>query len=276
MQLKNNHNPPAVGVLDSGIGGLSVLREIQARMPGSNLIYFADQAHVPYGPRPVEQIRAFSGGISQFLIEQGARVVVVACNTASAAALYYLREMFPTVPFVGMEPAVKPAAQQSESLVVGVIATPVTFTGELFAGLIQRYARNVTVLEKVCPGLVEQVENGELDSPETFRLLHEYIDPLLDAGMDVLVLGCTHYPFLMPAIRKVVGADVKIVDPSPAVARQTERVFLRGIGDQPGGTGSFTCYSTGDPGVLKRMVEELTETSPKILQARWQGKRIQC
>ncbi len=216
-----------IGVFDSGVGGLSVWREIARRLPCEDTLYLADQAHVPYGSRRMVEVREFSEGIVRFLLAQGAKIIVIACNTASAAALHYLRDRFPGVPFVGMEPAVKPAVEQTRNGAVGVIATQATFQGELFASLLQRYATGVRVLTRVCPGLVEAVEAGALDTPETEALVRACLAPLIEAGVDRLVLGCTHYPFLRPTIERVVGADVVVIDPAPAVARQAGRVLAR-------------------------------------------------
>ncbi|RME36964.1 MAG: glutamate racemase [Thermoflexia bacterium] len=172
-----------IGVFDSGVGGLSVWREIVRELPGVPTLYVADQAHVPYGPRPLEEVRRFAEGITRFLLAQGATVVVLACNTASAAALHHLRALFPQVPFVGMEPAVKPAVQRTRNGRVGVIATPATFQGELFASLLTRFGRDARVLPQVCPGLVEAVEAGALEAPETEALLRSCLAPLLAAGI---------------------------------------------------------------------------------------------
>jgi len=214
-----------IGVFDSGVGGLSVWREIVAQLPQYETVYVADQAHVPYGSRSLEAVRGFSEGITRFLLEAGADVIVIACNTASAAALHTLRREFPTIPFVGMEPAVKPAAQKTHSGVVGVLATAVTFQGELFNSLLERYADDVTVLPCVCPGLVEAVEEGFLDTPATEQRLRRCLSPLLEAGIDELVLGCTHYPFLRPVLEHIVGDSIEVIDPAPAVARQVGRVL---------------------------------------------------
>lgn len=236
----------AVGIFDSGVGGLSVWREVARQFPAENLIYFADQAHVPYGARPMSQIRAYAVAITRFLRDQGARLIVVACNTASAAALQHLRATFPGVPFVGMEPAVKPAAENSRNGVIGVIATPATFQGELFASLVDRFAGDAQVLTQVCPGLVEAVEAGALDSPATEALLRRCLAPLVAARIDTLVLGCTHYPFLAPAIARIVGPEVKIIDPAPAVARQVGRVLARhGWLAEQQGRGQRVFYTSG-------------------------------
>lgn len=249
--------PGVVGVFDSGIGGLSVWREIDALLPQADLLYVADQAHCPYGPRSAKEIRALAEDITTFLIQQGADVVVVACNTASAAALHRLRRLF-SVPIVGMEPAVKPAAEHTHTGHVGVIATPVTFQGMLFASLLKRFAQGVAVHTQVCPGLVEQVEAGLLESDETMALLHGYLGPLLEQGIDTLVLGCTHYPFLRQSIARVVGPDVEIIDPAPAVARQTARMLALARPNAPRARqGQRTLYTTGDVAQFRQQVKRL-------------------
>jgi glutamate racemase len=263
-----------IGIFDSGVGGLSVLREIRRELPHESLLYLADQAHIPYGPRPVAELRGLTVAITHFLLDRGAKAVVVACNTASAAALDHLRAAFPSVPFVGMEPAVKPAAQTTRSRVVGVIATPTTLRTERFSRLVMRHARGATVLSQVCPGLVEQVEAGDLAGEKTQRLLRLCLDPLLTAGMDTLVLGCTHYPFLVEAIRRVVGPGVRIMDPGPAVARQVRRVLeqqdsvLRS--HKPG---SLTSYTTGDPLAFESLASSLVGDAGHIVSLRWSSDR---
>ena len=215
----------AIGVFDSGVGGLSVLRAIRAQIPAQPVIYLADQAHVPYGPRPLEEVRLFSQEVTRYLLSQGARLIVVACNTASAAALHHLRAEFPLVPFVGMEPAVKPAAEHTHSGVVGVLATPATFQGALYASVVERFAQGVTLLQDTCPGLVQQVEAGDLEGKATRAILEKALQPMLAQGIDTVVLGCTHYPFVIPLIQEICGPEVRVIDPAPAVARQTERLL---------------------------------------------------
>ncbi len=168
-------------------------------MPEETVIYFGDQGHIPYGPRPMEQIRNFSEAITKFLLEQDAKIIVVACNTASAAALKYLREKFPDVPFVGMEPAVKPAAEQTHTGRVGVLATPATFQGALYASVVERFANGVELLQDACPGLVQEIEQGNLEGRETRQILEGALVPMLEKNIDTVVLGCTHYPFVIPA-----------------------------------------------------------------------------
>ncbi len=236
-----------IGVFDSGVGGLSVLRAIRERLPDEDMIYVADQAHVPYGPRPREEVLQFAEEIVRYLLGRGVKLIVVACNTASAVALHGLRETFPEIPFVGMEPAVKPAAERTQSGVVGVLATPATFQGELYASTVERFAQGVTVLQDTCPGLVEQIEKGALDTSETRQILEDALLPMLAQGMDRVVMGCTHYPFVIPVIKEIVGDGVEVVDPSPAIARQVERLLERhGLRNTGGGEGEAWFATTGE------------------------------
>ncbi len=216
-----------VGVFDSGVGGLSVVRELIAQIPGQPFVYLADQAHAPYGQRSLDEIRVLSDGISQFLVRHECPVIVIACNTASAAALHWLRRRYPDISFVGMEPAVKPAAERTRTRHVGVMATPATFQGELFASLIDRFGKEVTVHTQVCPELVPLVEAGELNTDRARAAVQSYVEPLRSAGIDELVLGCTHYPFLRALIEEAAGPDIEIIDPAPAVARQTARLLAQ-------------------------------------------------
>ena len=259
-----------VGIFDSGVGGLSVLREIRHLIPAQPLIYLADQDHVPYGPRPLEEVRAFSEAVTRFLLAEGAGLIVVACNAASAAALYKLRERFPETPFVGMEPAVKPAAESTRSGKVGVLATPATFQGMLYASLVDRFANDIQIYQDTCSGLVPAIEAGQLDGAETRRILEQAILPMLADGVDTLVLGCTHYPFVIPLIRKITGEDVRIIDPAPAVARQTRRLLERhGVlveGDLPGRVQYFT---SGHPETLKSLLKVLLDDPAEVEQAVW-------
>jgi glutamate racemase len=249
---------------------LSVLRHVKALLPHEKLIYFADQAHVPYGPRPAWEIQQFSAEITHFLLNQGCKLIVVACNTASAASLTYLRKKFPGTPFVGMEPAVKPGAVNSQKGRIGVLATEGTFGSPRYAKLLARYARGVISFEDPCLGLVEQIENGQLRGPETERILHKAIDPMKAAGVDTLVLGCTHYPFVLSLISKVAGPDVAIIDPAPAVARQVKRLLqqhnLQGPATVPE---SIIAYTTGNPDKLAELSERLLEYSFPVQGVFW-------
>lgn len=235
-----------IGLFDSGVGGLSVWREITARLPHEDTLYFADQIHIPYGPRSMDQIRSFSEAITRFLIERGCKLIVVACNTASAAALKYLRATFPDMPFVGMEPAVKPAAEHTHTGVVGVMATPATFQGELFASVVERFANGVKLIKQVCPGLVEQIEAGRLDTPDTLALLDRFLAPIRSGGADTIVLACTHYPFVIDAIRSL-APGIDVIDPAPATARQVQRVLSEGgLSADHRRTGQHQFITSGD------------------------------
>lgn len=213
-----------VGVLDSGVGGLSVWKELIETLPNEKYVYVADSGHCPYGPRAKSYIIERTFKISEFLIEKGADIIVVACNTATAAAIESLRSNF-DIPFVGMEPAIKPAALHSETGVIAVLATQGTFKGELYIGTLNRFASGIKVIETVGTGLVELVEKMEWDTPEAEALLRKYIEPVMAAGADHLVLGCTHYPFLTGAIEKIVEGKMKIINPAPAVARRAKAVM---------------------------------------------------
>jgi glutamate racemase len=251
-------NTAPIGIFDSGVGGLSILRQLRLQLPDEHVLFYADQAHVPYGPRPLAEVRRFSIGIARFLIDQGAKLIVVACNTASAAALQDMRSAFPSTPFVGMEPAVKPAAEQTRTRTVGVLATPATFQGALFASVVERFAQGVRVIPQTLPGLVERIEAGDLDGAETQRIVQAGVGPLIAQGADTLVLACTHYPFVIPALSQAAGPDVQVIDPSPAIARQTARLLdERRLRSGGGGRGEVTYLTSGDPSRLRKMALRL-------------------
>jgi glutamate racemase len=235
-----------IGLFDSGLGGLSVARAVRAAMPRHDLLYLADTAHCPYGPLPREQVRARALACAGWLITQGARVVVVACNTASAAAAETLRASL-AVPVVAMEPGVKPAVAATRSGRVAVLATSGTLRGERFAGLVERFAGGVEVQTVACPALVELVETGELSGPRAADLVAAHVAPLVAVGVDTLVLGCTHFPPLRALIAAAAPAAT-IIDTGPAVAAQTARVALA-AGLAPG-LGALRCATTGDPAAV--------------------------
>lgn len=212
-----------IGVFDSGVGGLSVLREIRRALPAETLCYVADSAHAPYGERSVAYIEARSRHIIGFLQAQGAKAVVVACNTVTGLVIGHLRAAFPGLPLIAIEPAVKPAAQSTHSGVIGLLATRQTVASPGLQRLLQLHASDRQVLLQACPGWVERVERGELDGTETEAAVAQYLRPLLAQGADTLVLGCTHYPFLAPLIRRLAGPAVQVLDPAPAVARELAR-----------------------------------------------------
>ena len=211
-----------IGVLDSGVGGISVLRHIHALLLHEDLIYFADSKHAPYGNKTLDEIKARCFEIADFLISKDVKALVVACNTATAAAIDELRETF-NIPIIGMEPAVKPATAMTKNGIVGVLATVGTLKSAQFAGLLENYGRNVQVVTQGCIGLVECIERGELTQDSTRELLKKYLAPLLAEGADTIVLGCTHYPFVRPMIEQIVGENVAIIDTGAAVARQLQK-----------------------------------------------------
>ena len=248
-------NSAPIGVFDSGVGGLSVLREIHAQLPNEALLYVADSGHVPYGEKSAEFIRERSQRIAEFLLGQGAKALVLACNTATVAAVADLRERYPQLPIVGMEPAVKPAAAATRSGVVGVLATTGTLKSARFAALLDRFASDVRVVTQPCPGLVECVEAGDLGSPPVRQLLQSYVEPLLAAGCDTLILGCTHYPFLKPLLRELVPADVALIDTGAAVARQLQRLLEQYDALAPqSATHSAHFWSSGAPAQLEQIL----------------------
>lgn len=265
-----------VGVFDSGVGGLSVWREIVRRLPTESTLYFADQAHVPYGPRPVDELRRLSEGITRFFVEHDCKAVVVACNTASAAALKYLRETFPTLVVIGMEPAVKPATARTRSRVVGVMATPATFQGRLFQATAGRFAAHVRLVNQVCDGLAEQVESGVLEGPEVDALLTRFLDPMLAAGADTVVLACTHYAFLIDAIARRAGPGVEVIDPAPAIARHLANLLaaknLLAASAQPA---SHAFVTTGAPPTFDALAARLVGTPVRSSAAQWHDDRIE-
>jgi glutamate racemase len=263
-----------IGVFDSGVGGLSVLRAMRQLMPEVPVVYFGDQGHVPYGPRPMHQVRDFSVAITRFLLDQGAKLIVVACNTASAAALHYLREEFPDVSFVGMEPAVKPAVGHTQSGLVGVLATPATFQGALYASVLERFANGVQVMQHTCPGLVEQIESGDLNGDVTHVILENALRPMLDRGIDTVVLGCTHYPFVIPLIEQVVGENVRVIDPAPAVAKQAKRLLDASGMKAPVGERAEACfYTSGYTETLASLLPKLLGESGVVQAVTWLDDR---
>jgi glutamate racemase len=235
-----------------------VLRELRALLPAEDFIYYSDSGHCPYGGKPREAIVARAVAITETLAARGAKLVVVACNTATIAAVEHLRETFP-LPFVGMEPAVKPAVAATRSGVVGVLATGAALAGEKFLRLIQAHARDVRVITQPCPGLVEQVEAGDLDGGRTRALAERYVGALIGQGADTIVLGCTHYPFLRPLIAALAGPGVTLLDTGAAVARQVRRVLERESLLRSAGGGRIEWLTSGDPATFARLHARLME-----------------
>ena len=213
-----------IGVFDSGLGGLWIFKCLQAELPDYNFIYFADQAHIPYGAHTPDEIVQFSSDITDFLISKDCLLIVIACNTATSAAIITLRTKY-SIPFVGIEPAVKPASELSKTGHIGVLATKVTAEGQKLHDTIEKYAGNVEVHTEIGYGLVELVEEGKADTAEAEELLKKYLEPLIEKNIDELVLGCTHYAFLINRIKKIVGDKVNIVDPAPAVVARVKQLI---------------------------------------------------
>jgi glutamate racemase len=256
-----SNNAP-IGVFDSGAGGLSVLRAIREELPMEDLLYVADSGHAPYGDRDEDFIADRATTITESLLDAGVKAIVVACNTATVVAIEKLRSWCP-VPVVAMEPAIKPAAQTTKSGVVGVLATSRTLASPSVARLCAAYGKDIQIILQPCPGLVEQVEKVQLQSETTRELLVRYLSPLLLAGADTLVLGCTHYPFLVPLIRKIVGPDVAIIDPATAVAKELGRRLQ----------GKLTPASRERVADVRFFSSSATEDASLIISALW-GSRV--
>lgn len=265
-----------IGVFDSGVGGLSVLRHIRAQLPHEHLLYFADSGFAPYGNKLEQVVAERSLAVAQFLIARGAKALVVACNTATVAAIKLLRAHYPRMPIVGVEPGLKPAAAATRNGTVGVIATNVTIAGEKFLVLRDQIssASSARFLLQGCPGLVEQIEQGQLDDPATRAMLERFIVPLLEQGADTLVLGCTHYPFVLPAIESIVaqhaGRDVVLIDTGHAVARQLARLLtaagtLNPSNDAPARLQAFT---TGGEAALRTAFATLLDLDQAVSEVR--------
>lgn len=264
-----------IGIFDSGAGGLSVWREIVRELPHEDTLYVADQVHMPYGPRTEEELRRFCTAITRYLVGQGCKAIVVACNTASAAALKHLREAFPSLPSIGMEPAVKPAAASTKSGVVGIMATPATFQGRLFQATVGRHAGSIRLVNQVCDGLAEQVERGELNTPATEALLRRYLEPMLAAGADTVVLACTHYPFVIELIRQIVGTEVQVIDPAPAIARHVRRTLgEHGLLSPRTAAGTHRFFSTGAAEGFASLLHRLLGVEGDVREATWQGAEL--
>lgn len=252
-----------VGIFDSGVGGLSILRAILQQAPQLDIHYHADQAHLPWGPRPTPELRSYCCQITAALAAEGCERIVLACNTASAVALQDLREHFPELQFVGMEPAIKPAAGQTRSGVVGLLATPATLAGELLAQTRARHAPHIEIVSDPCHGLAEAIEKDNPD--QVTALLGEILAPMTSRGADVLVLGCTHYPFAADTIRTLAGPDVAIVDPAPAIASQ----LLRLLPDPSPGNAQHGFSTSGDANTFSQQASTLLQRPVCATHSRW-------
>lgn len=256
-----------IGMFDSGLGGLSVYREIRQRLPHENVIYYADSAWCPYGTKSHQEIRRRCHAISALLIERGAKVIVVACNTATSVAIDFLRASFPRIPFIGLEPAVKPGAAITNSGKVGVLATPRTVSGDRLRWLIETHANGVVVRTTPGNGLVELVESGTLRGPEVVRTIQPMLDPMLEAGVDVVVLGCTHYPFLRAEIQAYVGDDVAIIDSGAAIARRAASVLrANGLLNESDVAGTFALMTSAPASGASVVASQLLESPVRATQ----------
>ncbi|NJX15843.1 glutamate racemase [Tamlana crocina] len=245
-----------IGIFDSGVGGTSIWKEIHALMPYEHSIYLADSKNAPYGPKGKKAITELSIKNTEYLIEQGCKIIVVACNTATTNAIDYLRANYP-VPFIGIEPAIKPAALQTQTHAVGILATEGTLSSELFHKTSLLFAKNITVLEQTGDGIVELIETGQLHSEEMKTLLKLYLQPMIDANIDYLVLGCTHYPYLIPILIDLLPKHLKIIDSGQAVAKQTKSVLEQhALLNASTTTPNIKFFTNGNPQIMQSLIPE--------------------
>ncbi len=264
-----------LGIFDSGVGGLTILKAIQSSLPYEHLLFFADQAHVPYGPRTMQEIRSFSLEITRFLLNEGAKMIVVACNTASGYALQYLRDRFPGTPIIGLEPAIAPAVRITRSGRIAVLATEATLKGRLYLSTRDRFCDQVTIFEATLEGIVEEIEADRITGERTQMILKDTIAPLIDKRVDSIVLGCTHYPFLTTQIREIAGPDVNIIDPSDQIAAYIARTLNRKdlAASRPSQT-IPVLFSTRDAQELARIAESLAGLSGNPSQVTWKEGQL--
>lgn len=252
------HKSP-IGIFDSGVGGLTIYEEIHRLLPHENIIYLADSKNAPYGEKSKEEIIDISVKNTEFLLSHDCKLIVVACNTASTNAVKFLRENY-NVPFIRVQPAIKPAALNSKTKVVGILATKSTLKSELLYETSQRFAQGVEVVEKVGEGLVGLIESGKMHSPEMTDLLNKHIQPMLEKNIDHLVLGCTHYPFLTDQINQIVGDQVEIIDSGEAIARQTKVILQEeNLINPQSGEINRLFYTNKDPQVMQKILDEFDE-----------------
>ncbi len=260
------HNTQPIGIFDSGVGGLTVWKELVNSLPNESIIYYADNNNCPYGPKKKKEIIELSSRVVDFLLSKNCKIVIVACNTATASAIEYLRSNY-SAPFIGMEPAVKPAALNSKTKSIAVLATEGTFNGKLYIETSQKYAKDVELNVKVGNGLVDIVEKGLVDDLETENHLSQLVKSLIEKNIDHLVLGCTHYPFLTEKLKKVLPDKVEIVDPAPAVIKQTRRVLEQfGLLNMQNLSPSYEFYSSGKTKILKQLLKEITTKKTTIIE----------
>ena len=246
-------NNQPIGLFDSGIGGTSIWSAIHELLPNEDTIYLADSKNAPYGKKTKEEIIALSIKNTEFLLKKNVKLIVVACNTATTNAIKELRDLY-KVPFIGIEPAIKPAAIQSKTQTIGILATKGTLSSELFNKTVEKY-QDTHIIEQIGYGLVELIENGELNSPEMAKLLHSYLQPMIEANIDYLVLGCSHYPYLIPLIKKIIPNHIQIIDSGEAVARQTQKIIEEKVGKHDVGKSNAIFYTNTNPKVLTEILK---------------------
>lgn len=260
-------DPRPIGIMDSGIGGLSVLHQIHTLLPHETLLYTCDQLHLPYGERTLADIQALTEGITRYLMGRDVKLMVIACNTASGAALSHLRQTFPTMPFVGLEPAIKPATEQTQTGKIGVIATAATFQGQPYARLLEKYAGGLRVYARPCPEFVMLAERGAPWTGDDYALADSILAEMRMAGVDQLVLGCTHFTFVLPLIQAAMSPQTSIIDPAPAVARQVARVLAEKslAAESTGASGKVEYMTTGKIDHFTGQIRTLLGIDPKHL-----------
>lgn len=247
-----NNNP--IGLFDSGIGGTSIWKEIHQLLPNENTIYLADSKNAPYGQKTKEEIIHLSCKNTEFLLEQNCKLIVVACNTATTNAIKELRTKY-KVPFIGIEPAIKPAALHSKTQKIGILATKGTLNSELFYKNVEQF-QDIQILEQIGYGLVELIENGKINSKEMNELLQKYLSPMVQSNIDYLVLGCSHYPYLIPQIKKILPQNITIIDSGEAVAKQTKKILQETVGFRENSSPSNSIFYTNtNPIVLSEILE---------------------
>jgi len=246
-------NSQPIGLFDSGIGGTSIWKEIHQLLPNENTIYLADTKNAPYGQRSKEEIIALSIKNTEFLLEQNSKIIVVACNTATTNAIKELREKF-DVPFIGIEPAIKPAAKNSKTQTIGILATKGTLNSELFNKTAEKF-QDTTIIEQVGFNLVKLIEEGKMHSEEMTKLLYAYLKPMIEANIDYLVLGCSHYPYLIPQIKQILPKHIQIIDSGEAVAKQTQKILEEKIGLNYETNSSSIFYTNADSKVLTEILK---------------------
>ena len=256
--MKTNRNS-FIGVFDSGVGGLTLLPALQFTLPHEQFLYVSDDEHAPYGGKSKEEIKERCNTVVQSLIDKGCKIIIVACNTATTNAIETLRATY-SIPFIGIEPAIKPAALKSKTKVVGVLATQGTLSSALFAKTSAAFTQDILVIEQIGSGLVEAIETGSLDNPKLTKLVRSYINPMLEQEMDTLVLGCTHYPFLLPLLKKILPSNIQIIDSAEAVAKQTHRILEKNqLICQTKETGNIRYFSSAKNSTLMRFIPKETE-----------------